>query len=84
MSRCGSSTVMAGIGRATCAGSRARRRMLRPAHVVSFNPMAHEASQGAMDATSARNQRKAHRGARSTCTGGRVKSGDVDPVSPAR
>jgi hypothetical protein len=51
---------------------------------VLFNPMAHEALRGAEDATSARNRRKAHRGARSTCAGGRVKSGDVDPVSPVR
>jgi hypothetical protein len=48
---------------------------------VSFNPTAQEASRGAKDATRARNRRKAHRGARSTCAGGRVKSGDVDPAS---
>jgi hypothetical protein len=51
---------------------------------VLLNPMAHEASWGARDATSARNRRKAHRGARSTCADGRVKSSDVDPVSPVR
>jgi hypothetical protein len=76
---------MAGIGRATCSGDRARRqRMLRPAHggIVQSNGM--EASRGAKDATRARNRRKAHRGARSTCAGGRVKSGDVDPVPPVR
>jgi hypothetical protein len=46
--------------------------------------MAQEASRGAKDATSARNRRKAHRGARSTCAGDRVKSDGVDPVSPVR
>ena len=51
---------------------------------VLLNPMAQEASWGAKEATSARNRRKAHRGARSTCAGGRVKFGDVDLVSPAR
>jgi hypothetical protein len=52
--------------------------------VVEFNSIAQGASRGAKEATSARNWRKAHRGARSTCAGGREKSGDVDPVSPAR
>jgi hypothetical protein len=51
---------------------------------VEFNPMAQGASRGAKDATRARNRRKTHRGARSTYVGGRVKSGEVDPVSPAR
>jgi hypothetical protein len=51
---------------------------------VLLNPVAREASWGAKDATSARNRRKAHRGARSTCVGGRVKSSDVDPVSLVR
>jgi hypothetical protein len=51
---------------------------------VLLNPVAQEASRGAKDADSARNRRKAHHGARSTCAGGRVKSGDVDPVSPVR
>jgi hypothetical protein len=51
---------------------------------VLLNPVAQEALHGAKDATSARNRRKAHRGARSTCAGGRVKSGDVDPVPPVR
>jgi hypothetical protein len=46
--------------------------------------MAQEASRGAKDATSARNRKKDHRGARSTCAAGWVKSGDVDPVSPVR
>jgi hypothetical protein len=46
--------------------------------------MAQGASRGAKDATRARNRRKTHRGARSTYVGGRVKSGEVDPVSPAR
>jgi hypothetical protein len=51
---------------------------------VEFNPRAQGASQGVKDATRARNRRKAHRGARSTCAGGRVKSGEVDSVSPVR
>jgi hypothetical protein len=34
--------------------------------------------------TRARNRRTTHRGARSTFIGGRVKSGDLDPVSPVR
>jgi hypothetical protein len=51
---------------------------------VEFNPRAQGASRGAKDATRARNRRKTHRGARSTYAGGRVKSGKVDPVSPAR
>jgi hypothetical protein len=76
---------MAGIGRATCAGGRARRRRTSGLlTAVLFNPMAQEASRGAKDATSARNRRKAHRGARSTCADGQVKSGDVDLVPPVR
>jgi hypothetical protein len=51
---------------------------------VGFNPKAQEASRGAKASTSARNRRKTHRGARSTYAGDLVKSGDVDPVSPAR
>jgi hypothetical protein len=51
---------------------------------VLLNPVAHESSRGAKDTTSARNRRKAHRGARSTCADSRVKSGDIDPVSPVR
>jgi hypothetical protein len=51
---------------------------------VEFNPRAQGASRGAKDATRARNQRKTHRGARSTYAGGRVKSGEVNLVSPAR
>jgi hypothetical protein len=51
---------------------------------VEFNPTTPGASQGAKDATRARNRRKTHCGARSTYTGGRVKSGEVDPVSPVR
>jgi hypothetical protein len=51
---------------------------------VEFNPRAQGASRGAKESTRARNRRKTHRGARSTYAGGRVKSGDVDPVSPAR
>jgi hypothetical protein len=52
--------------------------------VVGFYPRAQGASRGAKDATRARNRRKTHRGARSTYAGGRVKSGEVDSVPPAR
>jgi hypothetical protein len=51
---------------------------------VEFNPRAQGASRGAKESTRARNQRKTHRGAQSTYACGRVKSGDVDLVSPAR
>jgi hypothetical protein len=51
---------------------------------VEFNPRAQEASRGAKESTRARNRRKTHRGARSMYAGGRVKSDDVDPVSPVR
>jgi hypothetical protein len=51
---------------------------------VEFNPRAQEASRGAKESTHARNRRKTHRGARSTYADGGVKSGDVDPASPAR
>jgi hypothetical protein len=51
---------------------------------VLLNTVAQETSRGAKDTTSTRNRRKAYRGARSTCAGGRVKSDDVDPVSPVR
>jgi hypothetical protein len=45
--------------------------------------MAQGASWDARDATGARNRRMAYRGARSTCDGDRLKSGDVDLASPA-
>jgi hypothetical protein len=51
---------------------------------VLLNQVAREASRGAKDAIGARNRRTAYRGARSTCDGGRLKSGDVDPASPVR
>jgi hypothetical protein len=51
---------------------------------VEFNPRAQGASRGAKESTLARNRRKTHRGARSTYAGDLVKSGDVDPVPPAR
>jgi hypothetical protein len=51
---------------------------------VEFNPRAQGASRGAKETTRARNRRKTHRAARSTYAGDRVKSGDVDPVSPVR
>jgi hypothetical protein len=42
------------------------------------------ASRGAKESTRARNRRITHRGARSTFAGDRVKSGALDPASPAR
>jgi hypothetical protein len=51
---------------------------------VQFNLRAQGASRGAKETTRARNRRKTHRGARSTYAGGRVKSDDVDLVSPTR
>jgi hypothetical protein len=46
--------------------------------------MARGASLDAKDAIGTRNRRMAYRGAQSTCDGGRLKSGDVDPASPVR
>jgi hypothetical protein len=51
---------------------------------VEFNPRAQGDSWGAKESTRARNRRKTYCGARSTYAGGRVKSGNVDPVPPAR
>jgi hypothetical protein len=51
---------------------------------IQVNPRARGASRDANESTHARNRRITHRGARSTFAGGRVKSGDLDPVSPAR
>jgi hypothetical protein len=51
---------------------------------VGFNQMAQGASWDAKDAIGTRNQRMAYRGARSTCDGGWLKSGDVDPASLVR
>jgi hypothetical protein len=51
---------------------------------IQVNPRARGASQGADESTRARNRRTTHRGAQSTFTGGRVKSGDLDPTSPVR
>jgi hypothetical protein len=51
---------------------------------VGLNQMAHGASWDARDAIGARNRQMTYRGARSTCDGGRLKSGDVNPASPAR
>jgi hypothetical protein len=51
---------------------------------VEFNPRAHGASRGGKETIRARNRRKTHRGARSTCAGGQLKSSDVDSVSPVR
>jgi hypothetical protein len=49
-----------------------------------LNQVAQEASLGAKDSIGARNRRTAYRGARSTRDGGRLKSDDIDPVSPVR
>jgi hypothetical protein len=46
--------------------------------------MAQGASRDAKGVIGTRNRRMAYRGARSTCEGGRLKSGDVDPASPVR
>jgi hypothetical protein len=51
---------------------------------VQFNPSARGSSRGAKESTHARNRRKTHCGARSMFAGDRAKSGDADPVSPAR
>jgi hypothetical protein len=51
---------------------------------IQVNPRAQGASRGAKESTRARNRTITHRGARSTLVGGRVKSGDLDPASPAR
>jgi hypothetical protein len=83
--RRGSSTVMAGIGLAECAGGRARRRrVLRPAHGGRVQSNGTGASLDAKDAIGTRKRRMAYRGAQSTCDGGRLKSGDVNPASLVR
>jgi hypothetical protein len=46
--------------------------------------MARGASLEVKDAVGTRNRRMAYRVARSKCDSGRLKSGDVDPVSPVR
>jgi hypothetical protein len=51
---------------------------------IQVNLRARGASRDAKESTRARNWRITHRGARSTFTGGRVKSDDLDPASPAR
>ena len=51
---------------------------------IQVNPRARGASRGANESTRARNRRITHCGARSTFTGGRVKSGDLDPASLVR
>jgi hypothetical protein len=51
---------------------------------VLLNQVAQEASRGAKDAIGVRNRRTAYRGAQSTRDGGRLKSGDINPVSPVR
>jgi hypothetical protein len=73
MSRGGSPTVTAGIGLAACIGGRARRRRVRRGASLEFK-----------DVVGTSNRRMAYRVARSTCDGGRLKSGDVNPASPVR
>jgi hypothetical protein len=51
---------------------------------VLLNPMAQKASWRAKDTIGARNRQTAYRGARSTCAGDRLKSGDIDLASPLR
>jgi hypothetical protein len=51
---------------------------------VGLNQMARGASRDVKEAIGTRHQQMAYRGARSTCDGGRLKSGDVDPASPVR
>jgi hypothetical protein len=46
--------------------------------------MAQGASRDTKDAIGTRNRRMAYRGARFTCDGGQLKSGDVDPASLVR
>jgi hypothetical protein len=46
--------------------------------------MAQGASRDAKGAIGTRNRRMAYRGAWSTCDDGRLKSGDIDSVSPVR
>jgi hypothetical protein len=77
--------VMAGIGLTACTGGRAlRRRVLQPAHSGRAQSNAQGASRDAKGAIGTRNRRMAYRGARSTCDGGRLKTGNVDPASPVR
>jgi hypothetical protein len=52
--------------------------------MIQVNPRARGASRGVDELTRARNLRTTHRGARSTFTGGRVKSGDRELASSAR
>jgi hypothetical protein len=80
-----STVVVAGIGRSTCAGGWTRRRECSGlTTTILVNPRARGASQGVDESTRARNWRTTHRGARSTFTGGRVKSGNRELASPAR
>jgi hypothetical protein len=51
--------------------------------VVEFNQTAQEASLEVKGDLCVRNQRVAHHAARSTCDGGRTKSGDINPVTLA-
>jgi hypothetical protein len=84
MSRGGSPTVMAGVGMAACAGGRGRwRRVLRPAHGCSAQSNRSGSFTGVNGDVGARNRRVAHRAARSTCDGDRMKSSDVNLAPPA-
>jgi hypothetical protein len=84
-SRGGLPEVMAEVGLAACARGRARRRrVLQHATAVKFNQIARGASLEVNGDLCARNRQVAHRVARSTCAGGRMKSGDVNPAPPVR
>jgi cation diffusion facilitator CzcD-associated flavoprotein CzcO len=51
---------------------------------VELNQMAQGASREAKDAIGSRNRQMAYRGARPTCDGDRLRSGDIDLVPPVR
>jgi hypothetical protein len=77
--------VMAGVGLAACAGSRAHRRsVLGPAHGGKVQSNRTGSSLEVNGDLSARKQPVAHRVARSSCTGGRTKSGDINLAPPVR
>jgi hypothetical protein len=83
--RYGSTTVVAGISRSTCAGGwTRRRRVLQPNHGDIGQPKGTGSFTGNQVIDSCKNWRTTHRGARSTFTGSRVKSGDRGLASPAR
>jgi hypothetical protein len=77
--------MVTGVGLAACTGGRARRwRMLQPAHGGRAQSKRSRSSREVKGVVGARNRRVAHRAARSTCDGGRMKSSDVNPALPAK